>query len=271
MNPMNKPVAFNIPLPGLIGRVLLVILLLGVFSPILDRVALGSGIETADVDFVQRNHDPFEGFNRSMYQFNERVDRAVLKPLAIRYVEHVPPPVRTGVRNFMGNLREPTTIVNGLLQGKVRQAGKDTLRFVINTTFGLLGIIDLASYFQLEQNREDFGQTMGKWGVPPGPYLVLPLLGPSTVRDTVGLIPQYMYTDLTSGIDSDSLLWSLFATRAVDTRSSLLRADAILAEQIDPYVFVRESYLQRRLVDVWDGQLPEQEDEFLEELLNEGN
>lgn len=264
---MNKPDGTNCPLFRFTSIILAVTLAMSLF---IDGGALASEIETTGDDFIEVNHDPLERFNRSMYRFNDRLDRAVLKPLAIRYVRHVPPPVRTGVKNFVGNLREPTTIVNDLLQGKFKQAGKDSLRFVINTTFGLLGIIDIATYFDLDRNREDFGQTMGKWGVPSGPYLVLPLLGPSSVRDATGLIPQYMYTDLTAGIESDSLLWTIFSARAVDTRAALLKGDRVLAEQLDPYVFVRESYLQRRLSDIHDGQLPEREDEFLEELLNEG-
>lgn len=217
------------------------------------------------------NGDPFEKFNRSMYRFNDRVDRAVLRPLAVRYVKYVPPTVRKGVGNFVNNLREPTTIVNDLLQGKFKQAGKDTLRFVVNTTFGLLGVLDLATHFDLERNREDFGQTFGKWGVPSGPYLVLPFLGPSSVRDAAGLVPQYMYTDLTSGIEDDGLLWTIFAARTVDTRAGLLKADRLLEEQLDPYVFLRESYRQRRLSEIHDGRPPVQEDEFLDEILNEGN
>ncbi|KAA3620995.1 MAG: VacJ family lipoprotein [Proteobacteria bacterium] len=246
----------------------LLALAVGVFAPSAISPVFAAGT-TAGIETESDNRDPFERFNRSVYRFNERIDRAVLKPLAIRYVEYVPPTMRKGVNNFVSNLREPTTIVNDLLQGKFKQAGKDGLRFVINTTFGLLGVLDIATSLKLERNREDFGQTMGKWGVPSGPYLVLPLLGPSNIRDAAGLVPQYAYTDLTAGIDDDGLLWTIFAARAIDTRAGLLKTDKLLGEQIDPYVFVRESYRQRRLNDIHDGQLPAAEDEFLDEILNE--
>lgn len=249
---------------------ILLVLLAGSVTLAAPSEALAAA-DTATLEEGFRDPDPFEGFNRSIYRFNERVDRAVLKPLAIRYVKYVPPTVRRGVGNFVSNLREPTTIVNDLLQGKVKQAGKDTLRFVINTTFGLLGVLDIATQLDLGRNREDFGQTLGRWGIPSGPYLVLPFLGPSNIRDAAGLVPQYLYTDLTAGIEDDGLLWTIFAARAVDTRADLLKIDKVLAEQLDPYVFVRETYHQRRLSEIHDGQPPLQEDEFLEELLNEGN
>ncbi|MFT5114693.1 MAG: phospholipid-binding lipoprotein MlaA [Parasphingorhabdus sp.] len=220
---------------------------------------------------VKKSADPFEGFNRRVYRFNSKLDRWVLKPITSRYVKHVPPKVRRGVKNVFSNLREPTTIVNDVLQGKGIQAAKDSFRFVLNSTFGILGVFDVATHLNLPRNKEDFGQTMGKWGVPAGPYLVLPLLGPSSVRDAAGLIPQYAYTDMTAGIEDETLKWSLFATRAVDARSGLLKSEKILQEQLDPYVFVREAYLQKRVNDVYDGNPPEEEDDLLNEILEQGD
>ncbi len=245
--------------------VLLMLVLVGTAALAPAPALAGEETTMAEVD----NGDPLEGFNRAIYRFNERVDRAILRPVAVRYVRYVPPKVRRGVKNFVSNLREPTTIVNDLLQGKVTQAGRDTMRFLLNSTVGLLGIFDVAAHLDLHRNHEDFGQTFGKWGLPPGPYLVLPFLGPSSVRDAAGLVPQYMYTDLASGVEDDGLMWTIFATRAVDTRADLLKADKVLEEQLDPYVFVRETYRQRRLSEVYDGEPPEVEDEFLDEILME--
>ena len=217
------------------------------------------------------NKDPIEKFNRKIYKFNNVVDRKVLKPIAKRYVKHVPEKVRRGIRNFVANLREPTTIVNDLLQGKPDQAAQDTLRFVINSTFGLVGIFDVASHLQMPRNREDFGQTFGKWGIPSGPYLVLPFLGPSNLRDVTGLVPQYLYTDLSSSIDSNGVVLGTRIAGIVDTRARLLPLDDVLESQLDPYVFIRESYSQTRIRDINDGEVEDEEDEFLNEILEQGD
>lgn len=241
--------------------------LLSLGSPVYS--AGSESAESMDQAVKVKNPDPMERWNRKVYKFNSKVDRAILKPLAVRYVKHVPEKVRRGVRNFVANLREPTTVINDLLQGKFKQAGKDTARFLVNTTAGLLGIFDVAKHMKLPRNREDFGQTLGKWGVPAGPYMMLPLMGPSTLRDSVGLIPQYMYTDLTAGIEDDTLLWSIFAARTIDLRSELLSVDRMLESQVDPYVFLRESFLQRRANEIRDGEPDEDEDvdALLDEIL----
>ena len=247
--------------------VMTVFLLLG--APVTDFTPVFA--DENSVLVVEDRKDPWEGFNRSIHRFNMKVDEKVLRPVAQRYVKHVPPKVRKGVRNFFNNLREPTTIVNDLLQGKPAQAGSDSLRFLINSTFGVLGVFDVATHLNLPRNREDFGQTLGRWGVPSGPYLVLPFLGPSNLRDATGLIPQYAYTDMTAGIEDEAVMWSLTATRVIDTRAGLLSADKVLEEQLDPYVFLRETYAQRRLNDIYDGNPPEAEDELLDEILEETN
>lgn len=203
--------------------------------------------------------DPWERYNRAMYNFNSKLDRAVLKPIAVGYSRVLPSPVRRGVYNFFNNLFEPTTAINALLQGKVNRAAVSSGRFLANTTFGLLGVIDAATFFGLERRREDFGQTLAVWGFPQGPYLVLPLLGPSTVRDGIGLIPFYAYTDLRSSFDGTGTYLAVAAVNVIDTRAGLLRAERLLDLQLDPYVFTRETYLQQRRNLIYDGVPPEEE------------
>jgi phospholipid-binding lipoprotein MlaA len=218
---------------------------------------------------LEEASDPLQPFNRAMYRFNSAVDRTVLRPLAVRYRRYVPDPVRTGIRNFFANLREPTTIVNDLLQGKFAQAGRDTMRFTINTTFGLLGLLDVATPMELRRNQEDFGQTFAVWGVPEGPYLVLPLLGPSSARDAAGLVPQYAYTDPVANVDGTGATVAVFGLRAVDARTSLLRADRMLEMQLDPYLFVRETYRQKRFDLIHDGEVSPVDPMSGEDLLEE--
>jgi phospholipid-binding lipoprotein MlaA len=201
--------------------------------------------------------DPIEGFNRGAYKFNDALDRGVLKPTAKAYVKVMPGWFRTGVGNFFMNLKGPGTIINQLLQGKFREAGQDTGRFLLNTTFGLGGVIDVATMNELPQHDEDFGQTLGKWGVPPGPYLVIPFLGPATVRDGPSRIadtflePLYWY-------DNDEVRWGSLALSLIDDRARLLPLDDTLAETYDPYAFIRDAYLQRRQYLVYDGEPPEE-------------
>lgn len=215
--------------------------------------------------------DPLEEVNRAIYDFNEAADEVVLEPVATAYQNNVPQAVRTGVSNFFSNLSYPIVIVNNVLQGKVPQAVNDTGRFVINSTVGVLGIFDVASALDLEANDEDFGQTLGVWGVGDGIYLVLPLFGPSTLRDTVGLGVDYNL-DILNYVSDVPTRNGLRAVKAVDVREGLLRAGRILDEAaLDPYSFVREAYLQRRINLIYDGNPPEEllEDEFLDEDLLE--
>jgi phospholipid-binding lipoprotein MlaA len=198
--------------------------------------------------------DRFERFNRSMYRFNTAADRLVLRPMARGYVRVLPQPVRRGIGNFLTNLAYPRTIVNELLQGKLADGARDATRLTINTVVGL-GFFDPAMRIGLEQHDEDFGQTLGKWGVPAGPYLMLPLLGPSTVRDTVGRVPDE-YTTARHYLQDPYARWGLAALEVVDTRAGLLATDAVLRESFDPYAFVRNAWLQRREFAVRDGQMP---------------
>ncbi|WBY03516.1 VacJ family lipoprotein [Ramlibacter tataouinensis] len=191
-------------------------------------------------------HDPFEPFNREVSKFNEGVDSVVLKPTATFYRENVPPLVRTGVSNFFGNLGDAWSAVNSLLQLKFGDAAENTMRFSVNTVFGLGGLLDIASDANIERHREDFGKTLGHWGVPAGPYVVLPLLGPSTLRDTLALPLDYR-GDLVRQFEGAGERNSLYVLRAVDVRSNLLRVgDVLESAALDKYSFTRDAYLQRR-------------------------
>lgn len=190
--------------------------------------------------------DPLEPLNRSIYQFNEGVDRAVLKPVATAYVDVTPGPVRAGVGNFFGNLRDAWSAVNAALQARPREAAENGMRFGVNSTLGLVGLLDVASEMGLERTTLDFGQTLGRWGVPDGPYLMLPLLGPSTLRDTVAL-PVDAQGDALGSVGHMPTRNEMQLLRLVDKRAGLLRAGEMLQDAaLDPYSFVRDSYLQRR-------------------------
>ena len=190
--------------------------------------------------------DPFEGYNRAMTTFNDNVDKAVLKPVATGYRDVVPQPVRTGVSNFFGNLDDLWSMVNYALQGKGEKAYNHMVRFTTNTVLGLGGILDIATPMQLPREGQDFGQTLGYWGVKPGPYLVLPFLGPSTLRDTVAL-PADWWGHPADSMHPVSLRNSLLGLRLVNTRANLLGAsDALEAASLDPYVLLRDFYLKKR-------------------------
>jgi phospholipid-binding lipoprotein MlaA len=201
-------------------------------------------------------NDPFEGFNRSIYNFNEKVDRYVLKPVAEGYVEVTPTPVQRGIGNFFNNLEDIGSAANNLLQMKVGRTLSDLSRVLINSTLGLGGLFDVASTANIPRYEEDFGQTLGYWGFGPGPYLVLPLLGPSSVRDTLGLVGD-IYLDPLGQLDEESVRMALKGVEIVDVRAGLLGASNMLdMAALDPYAFTRDAYLQRRLSKVYDGNPP---------------
>jgi phospholipid-binding lipoprotein MlaA len=203
--------------------------------------------------------DPLEPLNRSVDRFNTVVDEAALKPLATAYKTHTPDPVRTGVRNFFGNLADVWSVFNNLLQFKPKQALETTGRVAVNTVFGLLGVIDVASDMNLDRNKEDLGQTLGYWGVPPGPYLVLPLLGPSTVRDVSGTAMELTVGDPINQIKDPWAYGGVFGLRLLDRRASFLQAGEILNEvALDKYTFTRQVWLQKRRSDVYDGDPPDE-------------
>ena len=215
--------------------------------------------------------DPLEPLNRATFSFNKMVDRAVLKPLAQGYEYIMPAPANKGVTNFFNNLDDIRSALNNLLQFKIGRAFSDVGRVAVNTTVGILGLIDVASNMNLPRYGEDFGQTLGVWGVGPGPYLVLPLLGPSSGRDSIGLVVDW-YTDPITHINDDPWRWRLRGLNLVDTRAGLLNASRVLEEaSLDPYAFIRDAYLQRRQSLVFDGNPPEEfESEDLGEALQEG-
>jgi phospholipid-binding lipoprotein MlaA len=206
-------------------------------------------------------HDPWEKMNRGTFAFNDAVDQAVLKPVAQGYVKVVPSPAREGVSNFFGNLEDIGTSLNNILQGKVGQGVNDAGRFLVNTTLGVLGLWDVATPMGLEKHYEDFGQTLGWWGVLPGPYLVLPLLGPSTLRDGPARFvdPSWYYSDY---VDPEGLWWGLRGLDIVRTRADLLKAEGVLQEAaLDRYTFVRDAWWQRRRSQVYDGRPPREKDQ----------
>lgn len=190
--------------------------------------------------------DPLEPFNRDMTGFNDAVDGMVLKPVATVYRDVTPDLVRTGVNNFFENLRDAWSAVNAALQLKPQAAAENFLRVGFNTTLGLGGLLDIASEMGIDKTRLDFGQTLGRWGVPSGPYLVLPFFGPSSIRDAAGFSVESS-GDLIMGMDRIPLRNSLYVLRAVETRANLLRATTMLeGAALDKYSFTRDIYLQRR-------------------------
>ena len=213
--------------------------------------------------------DPIEPFNRGVSRFNDAVDGALLKPVATAYRDVTPDPVRTGVSNFFGNLRDGWSAINATLQLRPREATENALRFGVNTVFGLVGVLDIASEMGIDRTPLDFGQTLGRWGIPSGPYLVLPIFGPSSVRDAAGFGVETR-GDLVRNLDQIPVRNSLTALRVVDTRANLLRASSVLSSAaLDEYSFTRDVYLQVRRGDTGrlsrdesalpsDGRLPEE-------------
>lgn len=202
--------------------------------------------------------DPLEGYNRAMFSFNDAVDRSVLKPTATAYKNVTPSFVQTGVNNFFGNLSDVWSAVNNLLQGKGEAGMGDLSRVTLNTTFGVLGLFDLASEAGLPKHSEDFGQTLGVWGIPSGPFLMLPVLGPSTVRDTAAL-PADFGGDIWKYKEPANWRNIGAAVRVVDKRASLLDASNLLEDvALDRYEYLRDAYLQRRQSQVYDGNVPRQ-------------
>lgn len=196
--------------------------------------------------------DPLESINRATYQFNERLDQTLVKPVAQTYKDVIPAPLQTGVSNFFSNAKYPLTLANNILQAKLTHAANDVGRLLLNTTLGLGGFLDPASRIGLERYDEDFGQTLGKWGVPAGPYLMLPFLGPYTLRDAVGGIADD-FAEPRGYVKDTTARWSLWAGDKLDRRVRLLDADSVLERTGDPYAFVRSAYLQRREYQVKDG------------------
>ena len=234
-----------------------------------------SGCATApsggsDAAPVRAEHDPLEPLNRSLYAINDAVDRVTLKPIARGYKAVVPEFARRGVTNFSRNLFTPRSAVNNFLQGKPGPGFSELGRFIINTTLGIGGLIDVATAQGMPVYDEDFGQTLAVWGVPEGPYLFIPILGPNTLLDAAS-IPIDIASDPLYHYDNSSVRDKVYALRVIDLRMRLLAAEALLEDSKDPYLTLRESYLQNRRFQVYDGSPPstEEEDDLFEEFFEE--
>ena len=211
--------------------------------------------------------DPWESLNRGMYKVNDVFDRALLRPIAYGYRKVIPSFARRGVSNFSDNLITPRSALNNFLQGKPRRGFHDVTRFLVNSTIGFGGLIDVASDAGLEIYNEDFGQTLAVWGVPDGPYAYLPLFGPRTLRDAIAL-PIDLLSDPLLYYKNTSVRDKLYILRIIDIRSRTFMVDALLKDSKDRYLSIRESYLQNRRFKVYDGAPPEDE-EFFDEIFNE--
>lgn len=208
-------------------------------------VALLAGCASVPPDAGKDPTDPFERVNRQVYAFNDNFDRAVVKPAAKGYTTVVPKPIRACVANFFDNLFELTSMINSTLQGKPKDASATAGRFLMNSTVGVFGCFDVATHVGLERNKQYFALTMGHWGIGSGPYVVLPFLGPSSVRDAFGEVPDY-FTDPLSYISPVKEYYFAYSVRFVDRRAQLLEATSLVEEAaLDPYRFVRDAYLQR--------------------------
>lgn len=211
--------------------------------------------------------DPWENLNRPIYSFNTTVDKVSLKPIAKGYQKVLPKPVRKGITNFMKNLVTPRSVINNFLQGKPAHGFSELGRFVFNSTFGIGGLFDVATAGGLEANREDFGQTAAVWGVPAGPYVMLPFLGPQTLRDAV-LMPIDIISTPLYQYDNSSVRDKLYILRSIEIRERLFAAEKLLDDSKDKYITLRESYLQHREYMIYDGDPPE-DDEFFDEFLED--
>jgi len=207
------------------------------------------------------NVDPLEPVNRKIYAFNDTVDRYFFRPVGKGYNFVLPQPVRNGVGNFFDHWTYPVTIVNGFLQGKFRQGTEDTVRFVFNTTFGLLGLFDPATKGGLPKHTEDFGLTFARWGIPQGPYVVIPLLGPYTSRSGIGILGNIQVNPVVQ-LDNSSARTKLIIAWFIESRAALIGPDETVQDAYDPYLFMRDAYLQNR--DYLLNGSPE-DDEFFEE------
>lgn len=211
--------------------------------------------------------DPWEPLNRQIHGFNTGFDKVTLKPLAKGYAFIFPKFLRTGIRNFSSNLRTPLNAINSFLQGKWEYGISETGRFVANSTFGVLGIFDVATKMGAEKHNEDFGQTFATWGIPDGPFVMIPILGPRTLRDAVG-IPLTFLVDPLFWYDNAPIRDKLYFIRVVDVREKLFAAESLLSGSQDRYLSTREAYLQNRLFLIYDGD-PPSNDDFYDDFMED--
>jgi len=226
------------------------------YAGLLNACSTAGGARAAADD----ENDPFETLNRGVFAFNEGFDKHIVKPVAQAYDAVLHDDLKAIVTRVFTNLSMPTVVINDLLQGKLQQTGQDTARFVINSTLGFAGMFDAAVDFGLPANEEDFGQTLGVWGVADGPYLVLPIIGPKNMRDGLGwVVDQFTYP--LNYIDDKTVLWGGYVVDVVDRRANFLPSDKVLEQAAgdDKYLFVREAYRQRRRNLIYDGNPPKEE------------
>ena len=240
-------------------------------SPVLGVLAITlvllSACATTQGDSGGVDYDPLEPMNRKVHSFNMALDKAVLRPLAKGYKKVVPSPLRKGVTNFFSNLTTPRSALNNFLQGKPKQGFNELGRFLFNSTLGLGGLIDIAKAGGMERYDENFAQTLSVWGVPDGPYIVMPLWGPNMASDLFALPVDY-YSDIWTYYDNSSVRSKVWGLRLIDLRHRLLSVDSMLDDSSDPYITVRESYMQNRNFRIYDGDPPE-EDIYEDELFDE--
>jgi phospholipid-binding lipoprotein MlaA len=227
-------------------------------------VAAGAIAGCATASGPERNVDPLEAINRPIYRFNELTDRFLVRPVAKGYDFVMPRPARTGVSNFLDNLRYPVVIINGFLQGKFNQGIADTGRLLINSTIGIAGLFDPATGLGLEAHEEDFGLTLARWGVAEGPYIMVPLIGPRTFRSGAGTLADIQVNPIVA-MNNSSARGKIVGLWVIDTRAGLLPIDKQIEEAFDPYLFVRDAYLQNRKF-LREGQSARPEDPFEDEL-----
>ena len=202
-------------------------------------------------------HDPLEPLNRQVFKFNDALDTAIVKPVAIAYRDHTPTPLRQGIGNVFNNLQDSWSVVNNLLQLKTDYAYDSLVRVAINTLLGVGGVVDVASVLGFERHTQDFGHTLGVWGVPPGPYLVLPILGPSSMRDALALSVDWQGDPL-GQLPKEPVRNAAILLRGLDTRAGLLKATSMLEEAaLDRYTFARDAFLQNRRNNIFDGNPPQ--------------
>lgn len=230
----------------------------------LAAVLMAAGCAQVPPDAGQNPVDPHERVNRHIYAFNSAIDSAVLKPVAQAYVDWTPSFVQEGVSNAAGNLFEPSYALNNMLQGKVDDGMESGFRFLVNTTFGIFGLFDVAGWIGMDPHPEDFGQTLGKWGVPSGSYWVLPFLGPSTPRDAAGYIERFATNPTTYALWNQHWAWGVGSSAIilVDGRAQLLRLEDMRAAAVDEYAAVRDAYLRTRERAVRDGAVLSEEEEL---------
>ena len=219
---------------------------------------------------ARAEYDPFEPLNRSLYAFNDAVDRVTLRPIARGYKAVIPEFARRGVTNFSRNLFTPRSAINNFLQGKPGPGFSELGRFILNSTIGIGGLFDVAATQGIPVYEEDFGQTLAVWGLPEGPYLFIPILGPNTMLDALST-PVDIATDPLYHYDNSSVRDKLYVLRLIDLRMRLLTAETLLEDSKDPYLTLRESYLQNRRFQVYDGNPPstEEEDDLFDEFFEE--